>query len=147
MPVQQISNVSTPILLQKLARNNNQTAAFASGVFSFTDAAKLTLRIVWPLTRITRAELIYQAFEFQQICHAEERTILAYDDFRVGSNEIRPLRRNRADRDIINLEKETSSVTVVALARASELFAAERMERMRDPHKTRCCDRNICTRD
>jgi hypothetical protein len=96
----------------------------------------LTLRIVWPPTRITLAELIYQAFEFQQICPAEKRTILAYDDFRVGSNEIRPLRQNRTDRDIINPEKETSSVTVVALARASELFAAERMERMRDPHKT-----------
>src|SRR5580704_32727 len=125
----------------------NQVRASTCGVFSFTTAAKLTLRIVWPLTRITLAELIYQAFEFQQICPAEKRTIRAYDDFRVGSNEIRPLRRNRANRDIINPEKETSSVTVVALARASELFAAERMERMRDPHKTRCCDRNICTRD
>ena len=93
------------------------------------------------------AELIYQAFEFQQICHAEERAVLAYDDLRVESNEIRPLRRNRADRDIIDPEQETSSVTVVALAHTRELLAAERMERMRDPHKTRNCDRNICTRD
>jgi hypothetical protein len=110
-------------------------------------AAKLTLRIVWPLTRITLAELIYQVFEFQQVCHMEERTVLAYDDLRGGSNKIRPLRRNRADRDIIDPEQETSSVTVVALAHTGELLAAERMEWMRDPHKTRGCDRNICTRE
>ena len=43
--------------------------------------------------------------QFQQIHHAQERTILAYDDLRIGSNEIRPLRRNRADRDIIDPEQ------------------------------------------
>ena len=97
------------------------------------------------LSRITLAELIYQAFEFQQIRHAEERTILAYDDLRIGSNEIRPLRRNRADRDIIDSEQETSSVTVVSLAHASDLPAAERMERMRDAHKMHRWDRSTCT--
>ena len=105
----------------------------------------MTLRIVWLLSRITLAELIYQTFEFQQIRHAEERTILAYDDLRIGYNEIRPLRRNRADRDIIDPEQETSSVTVVSLARASDLPAAERMERMRDAHKTHRWDRSTCT--
>jgi hypothetical protein len=97
----------------------------------------LTLRIVWLLPQIRLPELIYQAFEFQQIRHAEERTILAYDDLRIGSNEIRPLRRNRADRDIIDPDQETSSVTVVSLADASDLPAAERMERMRDAQKMR----------
>lgn len=92
-------------------------------------------------------ELTYQAFEFQQIRHAEERTMLAYDDLRIGSNEIRPLRRNRADRDIINPEQETSSVTVESLAHASDLPAAERMERMRDAHKTHRWDRSTCTLD
>ena len=143
---QQFCSMNNPLLLQKLKRNSHHAVSIC-GVLEVTTAAKSALRMVWPPTRITLAELIYQAFEFQQICPAERRTILAYDDFRVGSNEIRPLRRNRTDRDIINPEKQTSSVTVVALARASELFAAERMERMRDPHKTRCCDRNICTRD
>lgn len=135
MPVQRIRNTHNPSLLLYLERNN-QSAASACGVFSFTQAAKLTLRIVWLLPRITLVELIYQAFEFQQIRHAEERTILAYDDLRIGSNEIRPLRRSRADRDIIDPEQETSSVTVVSLSHASDLPAAERMERMRDAHKT-----------
>jgi hypothetical protein len=92
---------------------------FTCGVFSFTSAAKLTLRILWPLVRITLAELNYQAFEFQQIRHAEERTVLAYDDLRIGTNEIRPLQWNRADRDMIDPEQETSSVTVVSLAHAN----------------------------
>ena len=82
----------------------------------------LTHRLV--LSRITLAELIYQAFEFQQIRHAEERTILAYDDLRIWSNEIRPLQWNRADRHIIDPEQETSSVTVVSFAHASDLPAA-----------------------
>ena len=144
MPVQQIRNMDDPFLLQLLAFRN-QVNAFTCGVFSFTNAAKLTLRIVWSLPRITLAELVYQAFEFQQIRHAEERTILAYDDLRIGSNEIRPLRRNRAHRDIIDSEQETSSVTVVSLTHASDLPAAERMERMRDAHKTHRWDRRTCT--
>src|SRR6476661_2783973 len=93
MPVQQISNLYHRSILPTLARNN-QLAAAIRGVFSFTVAAKLTLRIIWLLSRITLAELIYQAFQFQQVHHAEGRTILAYDDLRIGSNEIRPLRRN-----------------------------------------------------
>jgi hypothetical protein len=146
MPIQQFNNKYVPSLLLKLARHH-QAAASICGVFPFTLAAKLALRITWPPQRITLVELIHQTFEFQQICHAEERTILAYDDLRVRGNQIRPLRRNRADRDIIDPEQETSSVTVISLAHASELPSAERMERMRDPHKTRSCDRNVCTRD
>jgi hypothetical protein len=64
MPVQQISNVYIPALLLKLARSN-QIAAFMCGVFCFTVAAKLALRIVWLLPRITLAELIHQPFKFQ----------------------------------------------------------------------------------
>ena len=97
------------------------------------------------LQRITPAELIYQPRQFQQICHAEERTIPAYDDLRVRSNEIGPLRRNRVDGCIIDSQQETSPIAVVSLAHASEFSAAERMERMRDPHKTYRCVWSTCT--
>jgi hypothetical protein len=70
------ANVYDPFLLQLSARNNQVTHLHAAS-FLFTNAAKLTLRIVWSLPRITLAELVYQAFEFQQIRHAEERTTLA----------------------------------------------------------------------
>lgn len=70
--------------------------------------------------------------------------MLAHDDLRVRSYEIRPLRRNRADSRIIDLQQKTFSIAVVPLAHANELSAAERVERMRDAHKTRGYDRSIC---
>ena len=146
MPVQPILNIHRPSLLRKLGISSHVAAFIMRRIFIYK-CGEIGLTHLWLLSRITLAELIYQAFEFQQIRHAEERTILAYDDLRIGSNDIRPLRRNRADRDIIDPEQETSSVTVVALAHTSELLATERMERMRDPHKTHGCDRNICIRD
>lgn len=66
--------------------------------------------------------------------------MLAYDDLRVWSNQIRPLRRNRANGRIVDAQQKTSAVTVVPLAHASELLAAEWMERVPDAHKTRRCD-------
>jgi hypothetical protein len=119
----------------------------ACGVFSLTLAAEFPLHTVCRLHRIASAQLLYQPGEFQQIRHAEERTLLADDDLRVRSNEIRPLRWNRADGSIIDAQQETSSITVVPLAHASELFAAEWMEWVRDAHKTRRCDRSACTLD
>ena len=80
---------------------------------------------------------LHQPREFEQIRHAKERTMLAQDDLRIGSNEIRPLRRNRADGHIIDSQQETSSIAVVPLAHAGELFAPMWMERVRDAHKTR----------
>ena len=61
--------------------------------------------------------------------------MLAYNNLQVRSNEVRPLRRNRADGRIIDSEQETSSITVVPLAHAGELFAAQWMERVRDAMK------------
>ena len=73
--------------------------------------------------------------------------MLAYNNLQVRSNEVRPLRRNRADGRIIDSEQETSSITVVPLAHAGELFAAQWMERVRDAHKARRWDRGTCTLD
>ncbi len=52
---------------------------------------------------VTSAELIDKPCKVQQIRHAEQRSMLAEDDFRIGSNQVRPLLRNRADRYIISL--------------------------------------------
>jgi hypothetical protein len=48
------------------------------------------------------AELVYESSKFDQIRHAEERSVLAHDDLWVKSNEVRPLRRNRADGLVID---------------------------------------------
>ena len=66
--------------------------------------------------------------------------MLAYDDLRVRSHEIRPLLRNRADGPIIDLQQQTPSMKVAPLAHANELLAAERMKRVCDAHKTRRYD-------
>ena len=52
MLIQQIRNRYSSPLLQYLAREY-QIATSAYDVFSFTGAAKLTLRIIWLLVRIT----------------------------------------------------------------------------------------------
>lgn len=66
--------------------------------------------------------------------------MLADDDLRVWSNQIRPLRWNGANSRIVDAQQKTSSGKVVPLAHASELLAAEWMERVRDTHKTRTYD-------
>jgi hypothetical protein len=112
----------------------------ACGVFSLTLAAEFPLHAICRLHRITSAKLLYQPGEFQQIRHAEERTPLADDNLRIRRDEIRPLRWNRADSRIIDAQQEPSARTVVPLAHAHKLLAAERMEWVRDAYKTRHCN-------
>lgn len=66
------------------------------------------------------------------------------DNLRIRRNEIRPLWRDRANGYIIDAEQKSLSIAVVPLTYARELPAAERMERMRYPHKTRGRDRITC---
>ena len=65
-------------------------------------------------------------------------------DLWIRRNEIRPLWRDRTNGYIIDSEQKSLSIAVVSLTHARELSAAERMERMRYPHKTRGCDRITC---
>jgi hypothetical protein len=88
-------------------------------------------------------ELFHQLCEFQQIRNAEKRAA-SHGDFWIRRNEISPLRRDRANGYIIDTEQKALSIAVVPLTYARELPAAERMERMRYPHKTRGCDRITC---
>jgi hypothetical protein len=121
--------------------------AVACGVFSLTYTAEFPLHSLRRLHRLTFAQLLYQPGEFQQIHHAKECTLRADNDLRIRSNEICPLRRNRADDPLIDLQQEPSARPVVPLAHARELLAAEGMEWVRDAHKTRRCDRSACTLD
>ena len=117
------------------------------GVFSFTYAAEFTLHLLGLLHRLPSTQLLDQPGEFHQIRQAEQRTLFPYDELRVRCHEICPLRWNRADGCLIDLQQEPSAIPVVPLAYARELLAAEGMEWMRDAHKTRRCDRSACTLD
>jgi hypothetical protein len=93
----------------------------------------------WSQGRSVPVNLAHQSRQFQRIGHPEECASLTEDDLRIRSSEIRPLRRNRANRDFINPEQQAPSVPVVSLAHASQLLAVKRMEGMRDANKTRSC--------
>ena len=117
------------------------------GVISFTSTAEFLLHTICLLHRLTSAQLLDQLGEFHQICHAEKRPLFTYNELRVQHHEIRPLRGNRADGGLIDLQQEPSARPVVPLAHARELLATERMEGMRDAHKTRRCICNTCILD
>ena len=61
------------------------------------------------------------------------------DHFPIRAHKISPLRRNRPNRAVVHLQQEALAVTVVSLADARELLSAQRVERMRDPHKLQRC--------
>jgi hypothetical protein len=121
--------------------------AVACDVFSLTSAAEFPLHLIGLLPRITFAQLLDQPGEFQQIRHAEERTLRAEDELRIRHRAIRPLRGNSTHGRLIDLQQEPSAIPGVPLAYARELLAAERMEWMRDAHKTRRCACNTCILD
>ena len=114
------------------------------GIFTLTPAAQFALRAIGRLQRITSAEPLDQSSEFHQVRHPEERSPLAHDDLRVLGNKVRPLRGNRANGLIINLQQKPPAIAVVPFAQAGELLSAEGMERMSYPHKARRCEGSIC---
>lgn len=67
-----------------------------------------------------------------------------HGNLRIDCNNVSPLRRNGTNGFIIDLQQQGHSVAVVPLAHARQLPPVERMERMRDAHKARGCDRSIC---
>jgi hypothetical protein len=48
------------------------------------------------------------------------------------------------NRDIV---PDTYNTSNLAFTHINELLTVERMERVSDAHKTRCCDRNTCILD
>jgi len=112
-----------------------------------THAAEFALHLICLLRRITATQLLDQPGEFQQIRHAKERPLRADDNLRIRRYQIRPLRWNSANGRLIDLQQKSSARPVVPLAHARELLAAERMEWVRDAHKTRRCACNTCILD
>ena len=114
------------------------------GIFPLTLAAEFALRLIAHLPRLPSAQTAQKSLQFQQVPEAEQRPSPAEDDFRVRGHKVRPLRGNRADRHLVNLQQESPAVTVIPLAHANKRLPAEGMEGMRHTDKTRRCDRNVC---
>ena len=123
---------------------DDEASSVACGVFSVTPAAVFPLRTICRLHCIPFAQLLDQPGEFQQIRHTEKRTLLAEDDLRIRSRTIRPLWGNSTNGRLIDLQQEPFAIPGIPLTHARQLLAAERMEWVRDAHKTRRCTCNTC---
>jgi len=93
------------------------------------------------------AEPFHQPSEFHQVRQPEQCSPLAHDDLRIRGNKVRPLRGDRANDLIINLQQKPSAVAVIPLAHPGELLSTQRMKRMSYPHKARRCERSVCILD
>jgi hypothetical protein len=86
----------------------------------------------------------HEVGELQKICDADERSGLADDDIWVGRDDVRPLPRHRAHAFFVGAQQKPRAIAIVPLAYADELSPAERVKRVRHPHKTRRCTGRAC---
>ena len=117
------------------------------GVFAFTVAAQFALHIIGRLHRIASAEPLDQSSELHKVRNAEKCALLAHDHLRIRSDNVGPLRRNRAAGFPIDPQQQASAIAGIALAYANELLSTQGVKRMRDAYKARGWNRNICILD
>ena len=113
----------------------------ACGIVSFTLAARFALHIAGVLTA---GQARHQGRELKQIRETKKRAILPNDDFRIRAIRIGPLRRNGANRLVIDAQQESLAGSVGSLTDADELSPTERMKWVCYPHKLRQSRRRVC---
>jgi hypothetical protein len=86
----------------------------------------------------------HETGEMHQVHNPEERSPLSHDDFGVRRGNVGPLRRNRANRPVIDAQQESLAGPVFPFTHAGERPAAERMEGMGYADKLRRSDGNVC---
>ena len=120
-----------------------RTASFAA-LFCFTYAAEIALHIVDAPTPLPGREARHETCEFHQVRNAKERTALPNDDFRFSADGVCPLRRDRANRRIIDPQQKPLAGSVVPLAHWDEPSPAKWVKWMRHPHKLRRTRGRVC---
>jgi hypothetical protein len=105
------------------------------GVILFTYAAEIALHIIDAPAPLPGREARHKTCEFHQVRNAKERTALPNDDFRVRVDGVCPLRRDRANRRIVDPQQKPPAGSVVPLAHADQLSPAKWVKWMRHPHK------------
>ncbi len=93
-----------------------------------------------------RRKLLDKTGETHEVDNPEKRPPLPYDDFRIYGRSVSPLRRNRADRAVIDAQQEPLAGPVMAFAHAGELTVRERMEGVGHADKLRRSDGMVCFR-
>ncbi len=88
--------------MRKYAICASSSLACLSGIFFFTYAAELALHFIWLSAGPFDGKHPHKPFEFHQVHDAKERTSLSHDEFQIRSDDVRPLRRNRANGRVID---------------------------------------------
>jgi hypothetical protein len=120
------------------------TDCLVCGVILFTYAAEIALHIVDAPTPLPGREARHETCEFHQVRNAKERMALPNDDFRVRADSVCPLRRDRANRRIVDPQQKPLAGSVVPLAHADQLSPAKWVKWMRHPHKLRRTRGRVC---
>jgi len=81
--------------------------------------------------------------EFHQVHEPQKRSPLPHDNLRIDSGDVGPLRRNGANRVVVDAQQEPLAIPVIAFANADELSVGERMERVNYAHKLRRSDGKV----
>ena len=91
-----------------------------------------------------RRELLDKTGKPHEVHKPKKRPPLPHDDFRIQGCSVGPLRRNRANRAVVDAQQEPFAGPVIAFADADELLAGERMEGVSHPDKLRRSGRKVC---
>ena len=93
-----------------------------------------------------RRKLLDKTGQPHKVDNPKKRPPLPYDDFRIRGRCVGPLRRNRADRAVIDAQEEPLAGPVMAFTHADELPAGERMEGVGHADKLRRSAGKVCFR-
>ena len=111
------------------------------GVICLTYAAELSLHFIGTSLR---GKVLHKKGEPHEVDNPKKRSRLPHDDFRIRSNGVGPLRRNRANRAVIDAQQEPLARPVIAFADTYKLPTGERMERVGYPDKLRRSGGKVC---
>ena len=79
--------------------------------------------------------MFQQVGQIHQVNDTKEGAPLSQGNLQIRTSKIGPLRRNRANRSLAELQQKPLTGARVALPDAEELLSPKGVERMRDPHK------------
>lgn len=89
-------------------------------------------------------ELLDETGKPHEIHKSEKRPPTPDEDLRIRRGHVGPLRRNRANRAVVNTQQEPLARTVFAFADEDELATGEWMKGVCHPDKLRRSDGSVC---
>jgi hypothetical protein len=115
-----------------------------SGIIRLPIAARFALQPTPSPSRRASPEARHQLCQLDQVADPAQGTRLPEHDLRVRRHKVRPLPRNGPDAIVAAPQQNSPAGATRPLAYANELLSAQRMERVRHPHKVRRRNRILC---